>query len=321
VSALRVRVAPSEIRLAWSPRRGTRRHAVLSWPTLEALRPTLAHAATLADFPKAAVADVVLAGRLLQHRTLQGLPRVRAHALNQIVALHQSQYFRRNGHPLVTAARWDQSGVGTGAARATAIAAEAEILEAIEQGLAAAGVRVRAIRCGRSGLRLEAPTRTQRAVARRRRWQRLLLLGNALIWMAAFGVHVGRLVVAERRLGAELITLAPAATAFREARRAVALAHAQVDSVRGSERRRDRMVALLVRVATTLPDSAYLATVVLDQHGNGFLTGSARPAAGLVAALERGGWPASVALEGEPTPDGSTGWERFTLRLGRGGAP
>jgi hypothetical protein len=321
VSVVHVTIAPSEIRVAWTPRRGAARQAALPWPTVEALPSALASVGTLEALPRGAMADVVLEGCLLQHRTLQGLPPVGARALNAIVALHQGQYFRRNGQPLVTAARWRPAVAGGGARPATAIAADAGMLEGIEHGLAAGGVRVRIIRCGRSGLRLEAPTRHQRVLARRRRRQRLLLLVNALIWITALGVHLGRLVIADRQLRAELVTLSPAATAFRTARRAMTLAGAQVDSVEASERRRDHLIALVARVMTALPDSAYVATVALDQRGNGFLTGSARPAAGVVAALERRRWPTAVSLEGEPMPDGSKGWERFTLRLGHATAP
>jgi len=320
VKPLRVTVAPSVVRLEWTPPRGVPQHLALAWPTPEALRAVLAGVSALDSRPgHEAVADVVLDDHVLQHRTLRGLPPVRAQALQEIVALHQGQYFRRNGHPLVTAARWNALADRDGETTAMAVAIDVELLEAIEQGLSAAGVRVRAIRCGRSGLCLQSPSRLQRTNNRRRNWRLALLLVNVMVWSTAAGVHVGRLVAADRRLRSELATLAPAATAIHEARRALAVAAAQVDSVRVSEQRRDRIAAQVAQLASALPDSAYLATLALDQRGDGFLTGSARPATALLAALERAGWPTGVKLEGEPTPDGARGWERFTVRLGHKG--
>jgi hypothetical protein len=82
-------------------------------------------------------ARVVLAGELVQVKTLAGLPRLSAAQLDRAVAFQASRWFLKNGRPLVTAA----ARVGRGA-DVLAAATERDVVEAVRDGAGRAGLRL-----------------------------------------------------------------------------------------------------------------------------------------------------------------------------------
>jgi hypothetical protein len=200
----------------------------------------------------------------------------------------------------------------------TAVAVDPELVDRIVEALHRAGMRTADVRCAVTQLRLQSP-RLYRDENEQR--QRVLLVGAVLglaLWLAVPLVHVRRLQIADGAAWQELARLSGPTEALRSARQAMQLAAAQLDSVDQGRRRTRQLTRRLAQLATSLPDSAYLATAVLDAAGNGNVTGLARPASGFVASLERAGWPTHVLLDGEPAPSEPSGWERFTLLLGKG---
>jgi Tfp pilus assembly protein PilN len=84
-------------------------------------------------------ARVVVSGDLVQVRLLDGLPRLAAARLHRVVSLQAMRWFLKNGGPPTIAAARQRGG-----ASAVAVAAGSDALDAVAQGLAAAGLRLEA---------------------------------------------------------------------------------------------------------------------------------------------------------------------------------
>jgi hypothetical protein len=157
-----------------------------------------------------------------------------------------------------------------------------------------------------------------RAAAERRGQRRMLrLLGiGAALWLAAAGIHVGRLAwireAATRSLGAA----ASAVDSALAARRDLDLARATLVTVAHADEGRSRHVALLAAVTQALGDSTYIAAFQLTPDGVVRLAGYAPVAARAVAQLERVAVLKDVRLEGPVTREqgaGNTVRDRFAI--------
>jgi len=162
---------------------------------------------------------------------------------------------------------------------------------------------------------LPAEARAAEERSARRRMMRLIGVGAAL-WLAAAGVHVGRLVwirqTATRLLGAA----APAVDSALAARRDLDLARATLATIVAADAQRSRHVALLAAITQALGDSTYLAALQVRPDGVVRLAGYAPVAARVVAQLERIAALRDVRLEGPVTREhgaGSTERDRFAI--------
>jgi hypothetical protein len=196
-----------------------------------------------------------------------------------------------------------------------AAAVPAPLLDALGRGLAAGGLARHELRCSRTGFRFESPAVA--ALLRRRTAYRARMAWGAAVglWTLAASVHGGRMTRLERRLDEALQATAPATAALRDARRSLAIATMQRDSVSGLDERRGRLAVRLGRLAGAVPDSAWVTAITLAEDGTVRLAGVARPAHRLVSALERAGLGDSVDLEGMTMVEGTLGWERATIRI------
>jgi hypothetical protein len=264
---------------------------------------------------------VALDGTLVQRRSLAGLPAMRQPVLEELVVAQQSRFFRRRGTGLVCAARWQRHARGATDGVVTAVGVEAGLLDRLSESCADGPIRLRRIRCARTGLTLRPPRVGVARAASARTWMRRLLVVNAILWPLVPGAHAILLWRRDRRAVAASVALATKAATVESVRKLNRDAQQQLDVLEEAQARRPRVGEALATLATLLPDSAHIATLSLDANGEGFLTGTARPAAGVVAALERGRWPAPARLEGSPTPEGPGGWERFSIKLGRADQP
>lgn len=260
---------------------------------------------------------------LVQLRTLESLPPVRHGPLQELVSHQSARFFRRNGVPLVTAA------VRVRRTRTTALVRAAAVgepwVEAIIEGARAAGLRVEAIR----------PAGEPRAKsldllpATERRRRRLALLASSrrlaavavVLWCAVGLLYVQRERAERARVETRLAALAETAAAVSAARRELSRAAAMVEAMDQLEATRGRLSGKLVRIAAALPDSVYLTSLWLDSPDHGGMTGSARSASGVVAAMERSRLLPGVTLSGPVVGEVAMGreWERFTIRFGGGG--
>ncbi len=262
-------------------------------------------------------ADIVLGPGVLQRRLLTDLPSVRPGILRELVQQQQKRFFRRNGKPLVTDARWERSAEGTGR-HVVAVAADEGTVEAVIAGLAEAGVVVERVTDEERRFRL-LPAGVV-SIQHQRSWKhnRVLLSLAAALWIGVGVAHWVRLRVAERTLDAQLSQLAPAAASVRLARRKLVDAEQLVAAVDAADSTRPDMRLRLARVLQSVPDSAYLSSLTLDLTGTASVSGVAREAAAVVVALEEKAGLSSVHLEGAPLIDGTGGrrWERFSAQAG-----
>lgn len=161
------------------------------------------------------------------------------------------------------------------------------------------------------------PTETRAAEERRRRRGlfRLLSAGAAL-WLIAWGVHVGRLVLARDAATRSLGAAAPAVDSALNARRDLNLARMTLSTVTRTAAGRSRQVSLLAAITQSLSDSIYLAAFQVTSDGTVRLAGYAPVAARVVAQLERVAALEDVRLEGPVTRErgaGGTEQDRFAI--------
>ncbi len=255
---------------------------------------------------------------LVQLRTLVGVPPVRKAALQALVAHQAGRFFRKNGKPLVTDAAWERSRRGAEKV-ATAAAIEEPWLEAIVEGVRAAGLNLTAISPARSGLLLlPAGERATRVSTMRRRVRTLATLAAGL-WALVGILGLRRLARESRSVDRELASLAPAAAAARGVRQEYDAAAAMVATIEGARQQRGKVTARAAAILLALPDSAYLMTLHATDEGTGEMTGAARRALDVVSALERARAVEAPQLIGPivRAPVGSRDYERFTVRFGR----
>ena len=256
-------------------------------------------------------ADARVGADVIQRRLLRDLPPVRETALRDLIALQQARFFRRNGVPLATNARWISGKEGT----AEAVAASTDLLDAIARGLEGAGARKVRICTADSSLALESPHLSASGGSRRRRIRRALWGVALLSWLSVPAIHVLRLMKADRVQRRELARLEEPAAAVRRVRRELARTAEVVEQVDNGLRLRGQVSAILGAVVAALPDSAALTSLTLSRSGAGTLTAVAMQPSVYVSRLER------VPGIGHPTPDGASvpepgpgRWESFSLR-------
>jgi hypothetical protein len=252
---------------------------------------------------------------LAQIRTLRGLPPVRKAALQELISAGVSRYFRRNGKPLVVAARWLSRRRGQETV-AHAAAAEEPLIDALLRGARAARLRVDAIKPADSsdGLTLLSPAE------RRRRKRAELLATRKLAWVAALlcgiaaGSRVLRFDLEQRRVGRELGELAKPNAAIVQLRRELTTASRMVQTVEQAERNRGVNLTRLASLTAALPDSAYLTSLSFDDSA-GTLSGVAPQATEVLAALDRAPAVVSPRLTGPAVREVIDGKERerFTV--------
>ncbi len=267
---------------------------------------------------------VVLEPPLVQVRELRGLPPVRRSALRSLVALQAGRFFRRNGKPLVTDATWERRTTGKPRV-AWAAAVEEPWLDAITSGARAAGLQVEAItpadECGGAVLELVSSDEQARRRGIDRLTVRRLAIGAASAWVAAVAIVTIRLTREERRIERELAALDAPAKAVMLARRRLGETARTVEPIGRAELERQTVLAHVAAIVGVLPDSSYLTSLAVDALGGGSLTGAAKQAPLVAAALERAQVVVGPRLVGPTVREIVAGreWERFTLSFGRGG--
>ncbi len=170
---------------------------------------------------------------------------------------------------------------------------------------------------------LTADARAARERHGRRRMVQLLGIGTAL-WLAAAGIHVGRLAwtrsTATRSLGAA----APAVDSALAARRDLALARATLATIARADEARSRHLALVAAVTQALGDSTYLAAFQVTPDGVVRMAGYAPESARVVAQVSRIGMLRDVRLEGPVTRERAADGrerDRFAIVARLGGEP
>lgn len=277
-------------------------------------------AADLPPQPRAGQLSVQLEAGLVQYRTLTGLPPVRPAALARLVALQSGRFFRRNGTPLVTDARW--GGGRRQRSTAHAVAVEQTWTSSIVAAARQLGIPLDSIGvAGGAGVRYDLLPPDERAARRRAELGsvRTLAALSAAVWLAGGSLFLLRLRAEGQRIERELDALREPVAAVALARRELAEAGAMVEAVAESERNRHAMLARIAGIARAMPDSSYLTSMVLDTAG-GTISGRAREAARVVAALERGEAAPGIRLEGPVVRElaGGREWERFNIRFAQG---
>jgi hypothetical protein len=257
---------------------------------------------------------------LAQFRRLNTLPPVRREFLAALVEQQASTFFRKNGHPLVTDATWlPRSG---GEPREALLAAvELDLVDALISAAAEAGLDVAQVTVAAepAALNLDLVPRSARAARRAASAKSLLRLTGAvlLLWCLVGGLWAARTGIEIRRIRRELVHLAPARQALLAGQTVRHRAESMLLTLDAENAARTRLEERLIAIGASLPDSAFLTGLSLDTLATGLLTGAARRATDVVAALERAHAGQAPRLDGAVTPDPSGGhWERFTIRLG-----
>lgn len=261
--------------------------------------------------------DVVLGASVVQRRLLTELPQVRSAVLRELVQQQQKRFFRRNGRPLVTDAVWEQNREKTGR-HVIALAVEERLVEAVVAAMIEGGLRVGRVtdEAGRFHLMPRGIVAVQRDI----QWYqtRLLLIASGVALAAGLAGRWARLRLAERALDTQLTQLAPALAGLREARRRLGEAEDMVRTIDAEASTRGDVRQRLARIVLSLPDSAYLTSLALERTGAASLSGTAKEAAAVVSALEKGRGLRRIRLDGQQLIDGTGGrrWERFSILAG-----
>lgn len=261
---------------------------------------------------------VVVQRPAAQVRRLTQLPPVSARHLGALVAAQTARTFRRNGVPLVTAARW----VPHSTPRAAELAAiPAPLLDQLAAAAAAAGLELTSVTAADApALPVEPPLLTRHRVRtlrqRTARWARLALT----LWIIAGAVAGARFTQERMRVRAALASRAEPAAALARLRAEWVGAQTSLAAVATADREGAAFLQQLTSVLTALPDSAFLAALTLDAGGTGSFSGYARRATDVAAALaHRPHLPLPL-----PRLDASLGrealggreWDRFRVTLG-----
>ena len=213
--------------------------------------------------------DVTLDSSVGQVRMLTEIPPVNERSLAELVALQSGRFFRRNGKPLATDARWLERRRRD---RRTVIAAAVEepLLDAIADGVSAGGLALGTIRpAGDQAARLRFRSRAaaSRRSASLRRQVRVLFLLGGVAWAAAATLIVVRSRSHAAAIRAEIAALEDPARAAIEARRALNEAAAAVGAIAATDAARGAMALRLARAVDSLPDGAFLSVLDLPAEG------------------------------------------------------
>jgi hypothetical protein len=294
--------------------------AEAEWSDHDSLIETIAALAGRAELPVwGRTIRFQLAADLVQRRLLPDVPPLGREQIGVLVALNPHRYFRRGGHPLVTAAAW----LGRrGRSAAVGVAAEVPLLQALVRGAAEAGLALDGIEVEEpvqgAPLSLLPPDERIRREGIRIRWTRRLALAAVVAWLTLGGVLVLARAAERRRVSARLAEI-------REPVAAVLAAEARADSVQRMVRRmaaeagaEDEVVATLYRVALALPDSSFLTQLRVDGDGVGLIAGAAQRPSAVLAALEGKAGLAAPRFSGRTTRDliGGRQVERFAIGFG-----
>lgn len=255
----------------------------------------------------------------VQLRTLSGLPPVRAAALADLVAVQRGRFFRQNGKPLVTTARWLPGKKGQPPlARAAAI--EEHWTEAVLHACRAAGLEVEAIgpAGAEEGLDLMPPAER---VARRRRWHATLRRWStftAAAWILLGILAVVRFSREERRVSSTLEALRKPALALTAAKDALRAGSETLGALGSAERERVALLRVLAAVVSALPDSSHLTALEMDLAGSGSMSGLARRTGEVLERLDDRQAVVAPRLVGAPaaTLAPASEWQPFVLEFG-----
>lgn len=268
--------------------------------------------------PKGRKATLVLLGGVVQARRLDNLPPVRRPALRALVVYQSNRFFRMNGHPLVTDARW-VAARSAADRHALAVAVDEELVLSALRGCSAAGLEVVAVHpAGERSLDLLPPMTRAARLRRSRRLTGRLAVAVGAIWLIV-GLISGLKFQRDRRfVDSELRRLDTPLTALREARRRMDETSREVEAIDATAAQRLEVARLVLRIAESLPDSVVLSSLALGIGGAGSLTGTATSSLEVVAQLEKSGAVTVPRLEGSAIPEVQRGkrWERFTLVFG-----
>ena len=261
--------------------------------------------------------DVIIERPPAQTRTLTDLPPVRARELGPLVANQAGRFFRRNGAPLVTDAVRVANGHGP-VVQAAAI--EEPLVLAIVAGAKQAGLSLDTITAAGLVPEIQLLPVGER-VTRRRASRRSVLriaIAVAAIWVLAGAAFVARLLTERRAVDAELSASAAPLAALRQVRQEMRTAEVMVQSLAEARRTQGEALVALARVSASLPDSAVFTSYSWHADGSGVVSGTARRAANVLAALERTHVLSSPRLEGAVVHETVAGheWERFTIVFG-----
>jgi hypothetical protein len=260
--------------------------------------------------------SVVVERPLVQIRRLTDVPPVRARVLKALVQTQAARYFRKNGIPLVTDARW----AGRRGDRAAQLCAmEAPLLEALASGAQAAGLRlVSVVPADGIGLSLLPPSSRAAHLIRLRRSTLRWAVAALVAWSVVAATSLGRLTLERQRVDRELQRLEQPAAALQALRQDMRSAREMLAAVDAAERAGRDLSRQLADVAAAVPDSAFLSALTLTAAGNGTVTGYARRASEVAARFDRAAGLRAPRLEGRLTRELLLGreWDRFTMAFG-----
>lgn len=257
----------------------------------------------------------------LQYRELAELPRLRAGATRALVAHQSSRFFRQNGHPLITDARW-RAPAADAPGRVCAIAVEEDWIQFLLDEVTRRGIPVAnvgpAIEGPLAAMTLWPGSAKQAKAAREQRSRRRLTVTAALVWLAVGFASIGQLIHEQRALEQDLKTLSGPLATVSQVRREMAGAERMLAGVEGAELDRTQIPGELIALSSALPESAMLSVLLLSLNGEGSLGGSAPRALEVVAALDRRAAVVTPRLEGVPIRDPTQipARERFTIQFG-----
>ncbi len=266
--------------------------------------------------------SVRLAPPIVQLRTLMDLPPVRSRPLENLVRTQAGRFFRRNGAPLVTAARWAPGRRGKRPAFAAAI--EEPWLTQFGAVAARHGItEVLVSPEARPELELRLPSWDDTRRARERTQLRRAILLAAIAWLGVLAVDTTRLVRERSQLDASIATLDPGSRAVSDVARQADAISAMVGTIQAADTRRHLSSRDVATLVAALPEGAYLTRLEWSAGGGGRLTGAAPSAAAVAAAIEGTGLADSLhaapAGERVMTPAGER--EAFSVDFRRSRRP
>jgi hypothetical protein len=250
---------------------------------------------------------------------LHDLPKVGRDDLGTLIARHSGRYFRKNGIPLVTSAKWARRGSASGSPSAIAAAAEETWITAIEAAFMESGRdRVRIAPVEQPDLVLRSAKAQAHSARLERRLVQRLIAACCLMWLAAAGVSAVRQELDLRWLREEQARLAAPTAAVSQARRRLHDAIRSVSAIREHENHRAAALSSLVAVLNSLPDTAYLQGFQWSDDGRGWVTGAGPDAAEVLARLEQRARLPRPRMQGVAAADVTDGVRRehFTVRFG-----
>jgi len=201
-------------------------------------------------------------------------------------------------------------------------AIDLELVESLAAAADRAGVELERITVAdlpeARGFDLRSPNAKAEQVRRTRRSLSRLSWTVAALWILVAIAWVTRIGVEALHLRHELDRVAGARAVLLKGQAVRHRAEDMIATLKSGTSPRHTLQDRAQAILQALPDSAYLSAISLDTLGNGLLTGGARQANDVVAAIDHAHVAVNPRLEGSTSPDplGGTGWERFAIRLG-----